>query len=1080
MISKRDLQLGKLALRAGMVTKDQITRCLALKKKLFKEKGKKASLGALLIKKGWLTEAQLEELVRQHNEKFGDDAGAASEAATSGEASAELAASGEASAEKKVKKKKKKKRAEGAAEASGETAVATEPAAAPAARGGSSRRAKEAAAPAGEPTNGHGSEEQVAEAKAEAEPKRSARVRAEPEADEGSASDRKKKRDKERDKEKKGASRKEKRPKDDGSEDAGTVESAVESGAAPTSGSEVDPAIFQSAPEGAVDEEDRRLIACPECGKKFRVREQQQGKRFTCRRCKSKVKVPKDLFDRPLEAAKKKGGVEVEEFSLGSSDQTSEPDAASDGEAKPKGSVRTAAAKAAVAIQRVQQQQSIADLAKAAQQATKKGLPPRTRFGPAQAAMVFACFGLVASIVGGGLWLSRREAQREEEARRARAQEELALWTKKVDEVLKLIAPALEKKQPAELSALLSDLQSRIKERETLVRGSNRTEADAWLASKGIVGLQRSLHVARGEGLERLGTPVAAEEAVQAFGAAAELSKDDEALQVQYARRLVRAGRNSEAAQRLERFSSPAALAVRGLAYERGGATPQAVKAYQALKDGAAAALAARAFLGERSLDRVVEVVAKADGLTGADLAAAKMVLGAALDLRDDPNGARKAFDEAVAAAADSPFPRCALGEHLLRRGRAKDAVQAFQAAQGIVGTARGFLGLGDAHAALLDLDRARSAWKDAAAAPLAPEGSKRAPGDVDPFEPSLCADPRALAACRLAALEAAVGRADGARAGYGNAQLADPFSIEAAAGLALLEVEAKNLPIADAYLLSALGRLRRMGGAEKETVRSSSAAVALLVRGAYFIEHGRYQDAADALAGAVQADGRVAAHAASLRGRLLELQSQHTRAYDAYAEAASLEAQPTSSAAYAAAAELFAASPDDAGAQDKVLAGVTAALSQNPWHARAHLLRGRVLVRQKKAAQALPSLDRAIQLNSYLRDAYVQRGWVYARELPEAQQTRETSGKAFVDFEYALRIEQRQGGEKAETHCGLAQIQYMQNALDKAHDSATKAIGIDPEHAEAYRLRALIRTRQGDAKGAAEDQARHQQLTKK
>ena len=76
MISKRDLQLGKIALKAGFVTKDQITRCLALKKKLAQEKGKNVALGALLIKKGYLTKEQLEEVVHLHDAQL--DAKAAS------------------------------------------------------------------------------------------------------------------------------------------------------------------------------------------------------------------------------------------------------------------------------------------------------------------------------------------------------------------------------------------------------------------------------------------------------------------------------------------------------------------------------------------------------------------------------------------------------------------------------------------------------------------------------------------------------------------------------------------------------------------------------------------------------------------------------------------------------------------------------------------------------------------------------------------------------------------------------------------------------------------------------------------
>ena len=65
MISKRDVQLGKIALAEDMVSKEQINKCLKIKKKL----KTKASLGAILVKKGYIDKDQLEVIVGIHNNR---------------------------------------------------------------------------------------------------------------------------------------------------------------------------------------------------------------------------------------------------------------------------------------------------------------------------------------------------------------------------------------------------------------------------------------------------------------------------------------------------------------------------------------------------------------------------------------------------------------------------------------------------------------------------------------------------------------------------------------------------------------------------------------------------------------------------------------------------------------------------------------------------------------------------------------------------------------------------------------------------------------------------------------------------
>ncbi|MBX3468215.1 MAG: hypothetical protein KF878_15190 [Planctomycetes bacterium] len=1064
MISKRDLQLGKIALRQGMITKDQLTRALALQKKLVKTKGKKVGLGALLLKKEYLTQAQLEEIVKLHNERAGtaseateasgaseaSDVGATSEPDASPDASDEAPAKAEA-AKPDEKKRKKAERSARAARASGDDAGEDAAATATATREASRRQRREKdeggddePAPKKERRSSradHPAAGKNGAAEAAGPSRRSRREEAEPER---------------RDEPKKAPP---KRPS--------------------ASDSEIDPAVFQSAPEDAVDEDDRRLIACPECGKKYRVRQAQVGKRFGCRRCKNKVKVPKDLFTRPLTAAAP--GVEVEEFTLGSDDGTGSG-SGDDAAEPPKTSVRTAAARAAVAVQRVQAQPSIAELAKAAQTAQKKGLPPRTRFGAVQALTLVVCLGTLGGMVGGGLILKQRAADREEAARREVENKEFNGWREGLDKVLTRVEPAVEKGSPIDIATLLTELTNASGAKSSLIQGDNRARADAHEAAQELVGKVRALRLARARALERQGGANGAREALNEYRQLVASSPQDEELALLYARQLVRARRVAEAAALLEprAATSPAALALRAYALERGDAGAKAARAYGQLKDPLGPVLAARAHVVDRSADTALEALGRASGLEGQAAAAAKVVEAMALELKGDAPGAERALREAAERTTDTPFVRVALGELLLRRGRADDALTELQAANLIAGTARGFLAMGEALAARMEIDRARTFYRDAAAQPLAPPGALLVAGEVDPFEAPFAPDPRAAARCRLGALELAAGNLAMARAQLGEAQAIDPFSAEAEAGLARIDLIDANLSMCDARLASALTLLKRLDGAESEVVRSPVAGRVLVVRGAFLIEHGRHQEAGDILGLAASIDPGLAPQVAALRGRLFEATNQHTRAYEAYTDAARAEVQEQvpGGGEFAAALRRFRESADPAQLTG-VLDGITATLAVNPYHARAHLLRAQVLVQQQKTREALADLERAIVLNQYLRDAYVARGMLYVRDLPEREQTRESASLALADFETAIKIEQRQGGERAETHTGLALVFLRQNNLLRAQQAADRAVALEPEYAEAYRVRALVRARQGNAQGAKADEQKHQQLLK-
>jgi tetratricopeptide (TPR) repeat protein len=213
----------------------------------------------------------------------------------------------------------------------------------------------------------------------------------------------------------------------------------------------------------------------------------------------------------------------------------------------------------------------------------------------------------------------------------------------------------------------------------------------------------------------------------------------------------------------------------------------------------------------------------------------------------------------------------------------------------------------------------------------------------------------------------------------------------------------------------------------------------------------------------------------------MFEATSQPRRAYDSYADAARgevLESVP-GGREFAAAQRRFGEAGDDAAQLKRVLDGLTAALAENPYLARAYLLRGQVLIKQGKARDALVELERAVVVNKYLRDAYIVRGYVYIRDLPEAEQTRQTTALAQEAFQTALLIEQRKGGEQAETHTGLAHVLFLQNDLLPAHKAADRAIELDASFAEAYRVRGMIRARQGNAAGAQQDQKKYDELKK-
>ena len=63
-IDDRDIRLGSLALRSKLVTPDQLRRALALQAEEALE-GRAVPIGVLLVRKGFLTREQLQDLLKQ-------------------------------------------------------------------------------------------------------------------------------------------------------------------------------------------------------------------------------------------------------------------------------------------------------------------------------------------------------------------------------------------------------------------------------------------------------------------------------------------------------------------------------------------------------------------------------------------------------------------------------------------------------------------------------------------------------------------------------------------------------------------------------------------------------------------------------------------------------------------------------------------------------------------------------------------------------------------------------------------------------------------------------------------------------
>jgi len=180
-------------------------------------------------------------------------------------------------------------------------------------------------------------------------------------------------------------------------------------------------------------------------------------------------------------------------------------------------------------------------------------------------------------------------------------------------------------------------------------------------------------------------------------------------------------------------------------------------------------------------------------------------------------------------------------------------------------------------------------------------------------------------------------------------------------------------------------------------------------------------------------------------------------------------------------------------------LTDYTAAINLNPFNANPYLRRGALYAQQSNYPLALQDLNQAIGIDSTLTQAYFTRALVFYYQKHYSQ--------ALSDLNKVLQLEHRNtlalfnraiicyevGNPESAiddltrlssiiptnvlVHYYLASIRYELGYLPMALENINKAIAIFPEFANAYRLRAEIKTKKGDLKGAEADIAQGNRL---
>lgn len=180
-------------------------------------------------------------------------------------------------------------------------------------------------------------------------------------------------------------------------------------------------------------------------------------------------------------------------------------------------------------------------------------------------------------------------------------------------------------------------------------------------------------------------------------------------------------------------------------------------------------------------------------------------------------------------------------------------------------------------------------------------------------------------------------------------------------------------------------------------------------------------------------------------------------------------------------------------------LTDYTAAINLNPFNANPYVRRGALYAQQSNYSLALQDLNQAIAIDSMLAQAYFTRALVYYYLKQQ--------NLAITDLNKVLQIESRNtlalfnraiisneiGNAEAAiddltrlssiiptnvlVHYYLASIRYERGYLPTALENINKAIEIFPQFANAYLLRAEIKTKMNDLKGAEADFAQGSSL---
>jgi tetratricopeptide (TPR) repeat protein len=1161
VISKRDVQLGKIALAEDMVSKEQINKCLKIKKKL----KTKASLGAILVKKGYIDKDQLEVIVGIHNNRTNGKN-------DEGKSRRKSAKQEQEKDEKRKRRPTKRRRSLKAEEADREDAQSDELAAASGKEPKdteeeqderksrrSARRSKRSAKQKRDVDKKEEEKDKEFDPFEDLEDKKDARV---PKQDNEEAKKQKRKRSVRKKRRSKRLSQvadlelelaskeeQDKDPAEDEAEEkqtleapdaqadlmanllASTLEAPIE-GAQPfeSGASLISDSLLESADMTSEEEEEivdqsgqvkKKIIACSDCGKKYRVKPQQAGKRFDCRRCETKVRVPKDYFDK-AEDVEDRGGKKkrrskkskkqtkrhskrsqrkssrakiedqdkmsdsmVEEFDLGSlevdKEFEAEAKAKKDSLRKSKPKTSTKRKKEAKADQEASDA-SIADLALQAMKADK-GAPPKPKMSTGSIVQMIAFSLLLVSIIGGlvgysqyqeGLRVAAIEKRKEIEWKKI--QSSLTRANNELDELL--AKESLEAYHADDLQLMAKNVTGVDRGRDILYFPENRKKAEKLAVQQFKFNEKRQICLNRaGRILESINTFPMQQKALSSYKDALS-SKKTPALLANYGRALARLHLWDDAlsavreALEIEK-SNKAALLVKGYIYEAADAPNKAADAYEILTrfEPFAGVLAARAWMqanDNASALKILGEMTSKDGIKSDPIKLATVqIFQADAQLRKgDSKSAEDILKKAISRAPKFSWPHIKLGSLYLQSGQFSDAIAQFESAHQKSAAPRALLGLAMAYEANADAKNAIKFYRQAASA----KESQASIGPVilglevmkDPLNPQKT---QSRAKRRLGDLYRALGkRADAARE-YQEAKEADPWNGIALTRLALLMLDDEDKRRAKNLLnLAEQMTLGLKGGSPiafdgKARRRSYSTAQVFITMGIFARRAQEFGRADDAFAAALKID-QNSAEAMIHQAKLLLQRNKKRDARRLFKDAAKREAQNKIYIHGIASYKRYLSSKDKAELQSALLSS-SAVLAQNPNHSSALVLRGLVQSSLKNREQARKDLDEAIDLNPYNLEARIARGQLLtqANNNPDYQ-------TAYLDFEKVLDIK----SSHEPSLYGLALCNYHLNKFLPALEAITKALQRNSSFKRGFALRAKIYDRLNRPEDAKRD----------